>query len=593
MTTLAERYHEAVHAAERHSVNAEEEAQLTAPVADLFTGLVAEEQLGELRLIRETRTGLTRPDFAALLTRKQRTMQKGFIELKAPSVPTDVTQWSGRNEKQWKRMSAEAEILLVCNGRAARLYRDGLAQGREVKLPYNGPDDWDRPALVSLLNDFIELNPSTVTSIVDLIRRLEFRTRDLRDRIEWLLDQETTDAGKEAFGSYTAWRKHVYPDASRRDFADGVAQVISYGMVLAVLTPGEGNLDREGLLTVSEARAAIRPISPVLAAAFAPLVDKPVLRKAAAVELGALETLVTAIDPDKINTPDKRGDPWLRFYEDFLSVYDPDERREAGVYYTPVDAVAAMVAMTGHLLVERFGKRMGFGDSSVVTLDPATGTGTFPLAAIDRAIARAPEVRGEAGAAQAARNLARNMYGFELLPGPYAVAHLRLSQRLTELAGEQTYAQVVLTDTLEAPDASALPSAELYGDPQILAEEQERANRIKAEQEVTVVIGNPPYRRVAKDLRGRGSGGWVLDGKVEGRDTENSLFDDILDVAKAEGVNVSAFAGLYNLYAYFWRWSLWKAFEANGDGPAVVNLITGSSWLHGPGSSAYVSLLDS
>ena len=582
MPDLAEEYYAAVHAAARAAVDGEEEAQLTTPVERLFTRLVAEEGLGELRLIRETRTGRTRPDFAALHTRNRQTMQKGFIELKAPSISTDVTRWSGRNATQWERMSAEAEILLVCNGRAARLYRDAIAQGREVKLPYEAPDDWDRAALAKLLNDFIELDPTPVTSIADLTRRLAVRTRDLRDRIEWLLDRKPSEPGKQALGSYAAWRKHVYPDATRRDFADGVSQVVAYGMVLAALTPGNADADGDGLLTVGEARDAIRTISPVLAAAFAPLVDKPVLREAAAVELGALETLVSAIEPGRINTPDRRGDPWLRFYEDFLSVYDPEERREAGVYYTPVDAVAAMVAMTGHLLVERLGKRMGFGDASVVTLDPATGTGTFPLAAIDRAIARAPEVRGEAGAAQAARNLAKNMYGFELLPGPYAVAHLRLSQRLTELAGEQTYAQVVLTDTLEAPDASALPSAELYGDPQILAEEQERANRIKAEQEVTVVIGNPPYRRVSGDLHGRGSGGWVLGGQVEGRGTEKSLFDDILDVAKANTI-FSHHASLYNLYVYFWRWSLWKAFEAHGDGPAVVTLITASSWLDGPG----------
>ncbi|MGB3752300.1 MAG: type ISP restriction/modification enzyme [Parerythrobacter sp.] len=582
MANLAEDFFNAVHAAARSAINGEEEAQLTTPVDNLFTGLVAKEGLGELRLIRETRTGRTRPDFAALLIRNRRAMQKGFIELKAPSISTDVTTWSGRNATQWERMSAEAEILMVCNGRAARLYRDGIAQGGEVALPYDAPEAWDRDALNTLLRDFIELKPTPVNSIADLTRRLAIRTRDLRDRIEWLLDAPGSASGKQAVGSYAAWRKHVYPDASKRDFADGVSQVISYGMVLAALTPGDSDTDGDGLLTIGEARAAIRTISPVLAAAFAPLVDKPVLREAAAVELGALETLVSAIDSDKIATPDARGDPWLRFYEDFLSVYDPEERREAGVYYTPVDAVSAMVAMTGHLLVERFGKRMGFGDSSVVTLDPATGTGTFPLAAIDCAIRRAPDVRGKAGAAQAARNLAKNMYGFELLPGPYAVAHLRLSQRLSDLAGEPTFANIVLTDTLEAPDASALSSAELYGDPQILAEEQERANRIKAEQGVTVVIGNPPYRRVSGDVKGRGSGGWVLNGQVEGRGTEKSLFDDILDVARANTI-FSHHASLYNLYVYFWRWSLWKAFEANGDGPAVVTLITGSSWLHGPG----------
>jgi len=119
----------------------------------------------------------------------------------------------------------------------------------------------------------------------------------------------------------------------------------------------------------------------------------------------------------------------------------------------------------------------------------------------------------------------------------------------------------------------------------VLAKEQNRAKRIKLDQKVTVVIGNPPYRRVERDIEGRGSGGWVVEGKVPGRRgkrEDKSLFDDILDVAKRETI-FSHHASLYNLYVYFWRWAIWKAFEAHGDGPGVVAFITGSSWLTGPG----------
>ena len=577
---LATDYHRAVHAAASAAVDGEEEAQLTAPVSNLFSGLVAEAGLGTLQLIRETRLSSTRPDFAALLTRNRKTMQKGFVELKGPSVSVDVTRWTGRNARQWEKMKEEADILVVCNGMEAQLYRQGQAVGQVAPLPYTDPGKWDAALLLVLLDRFIELKPAPVISVGDLTRRLAVRTRDLRDRIEWLMGEQgaAADAAKGAYGS---WRRHVYPHASQRDFADGASQVVAYGMVMAALSPGGGDADSDGHLSVIEARDALRQISPVLAAAFAPLVDRSALYEAVFVEIGALETLVSAIDAKKVSTPDRRGDPWLRFYEDFLFVYDPEERRQAGVYYTPVDAVAAMVAITEHLLVNRFGKRLGFGDTSVVTLDPAAGTGTFPLTVIDRATARAQQARGAAGEQHAAANLARNLFAFELLPGPYSVAHLRLSQRLTALAKVQTQAQVVLTDTLESPDAQGV-DPELWGDAQTLAEEQDRANRIKLEQRVTVVIGNPPYRRVERDLRGRGSGGWVIDGKVPGRDSEKSLFDDILDVARAHTI-FSHHASLYNLYVYFWRWAIWKAFEAHGDGPGVVSFITGSSWLNGPG----------
>lgn len=50
-----------------------------------------------------------------------------------------------------------------------------------------------------------------------------------------------------------------------------------------------------------------------------------------------------------------------------------------------IDFVQAMVNIVDHLLVFKFGKRLGFADPSVTILDPATGTGTFPLAVIDAA----------------------------------------------------------------------------------------------------------------------------------------------------------------------------------------------------------------
>lgn len=581
-SALAFDYQHAVRAAETAPVAGEPEAQLTIPVGNLFRGVAEVSGLGKLTLVRETRLDRTRPDFAVLHTQSGKTHQKGYIELKQRDVSVDASTWRGRNAQQWLKMRIDAEILIVCNGAEAQLYRHGEPVGSVASLPYEDAANWQEAGLVKLLGDFLALRPAPVTNVLDLSARLAARTADLRDRLLWLLDQ-TGEAAQAAQGGYRSWRQHVYQHASIKDFADGVSQVVAYGMVLAALTPGGADADADGHISVSEARVAVRRFSPVLAAAFAPLIDKPVLFRAVQVELGALETLISAIEPDKVSrTADRRGDPWLYFYEDFLEIYDPEERRQAGVYYTPIDVVAAMVRITDHLLADRFGKRLGFADPSVVTLDPATGTGTFPIAVMDRAVVRATAARGTAGERQAAANLADNLFAFELLPGPYSVAHLRLSQRLAKLSeGQVKRAQVILTDTLESPLDPPDPNLE-FGDAEVLAAEQNRAKDIKLNQRVTVVIGNPPYRRVERDLAGRGSGGWLINDRVPGRAGDKSLFDDILDVAKANTI-FSHHASLYNLYVYFWRWAIWKAFEAHGDGPAIVSFITASSWLHGPG----------
>ena len=449
---LAHSYHKSVHASDESAVSGEPEAQLTTPVSNLFSQISDLAGLGALHLIRESRLDRTRPDFAVLHTKGKKTHQKGYIELKAPDITVDATQWVGRNAKQWNTMKDEAEVLIVCNGRYARLYKDGEPLGEDAGLPYDHPEGWNADSLLHLLHRFLDTRPTPVTSVSDLSRRLAIRTADLRDRLLWLLLRRS-EAGDAARGGLASWKSYVHPDASERDFADGISQVIAYGMVLAALSITSAELSTDGYITVADARDAIRDISPVMAAAFAPLVDKHVLFEAVQVELGALETLISAINSAKVNrSADRRGDPWLYFYEDFLSVYDPNERRQAGVYYTPLKVVQAMVRIVDHLLVDRFNIRLGFADPKVVTLDPATGTGTFPLAVIDCAAARAEELRGKAGSAQAAINLAHNLFAFELLPGPYSVAHLRLSQRLKELSpGFTGSAQVVLTDTLESP----------------------------------------------------------------------------------------------------------------------------------------------
>ena len=103
--------------------------------------------------------------------------------------------------------------------------------------------------------------------------------------------------------------------------------------------------------------------------------------------------------------------------------------------------------------------------------------------------------------------------------------------------------------------------------------------RQKRDRRITVAIGNPPYDRVTS-----GTGGWVEHG-----DGEDALFDDVIGPAQEQGVIFSAQASLYNLYVYFWRWAIWKAFQQDPGDQAIISFITASSWLTGP---AFVGLRD-
>src|SRR5205085_6398407 len=110
----------------------------------------------------------------------------------------------------------------------------------------------------------------------------------------------------------------------------------------------------------------------------------------------------------------------------------------------------------------------------------------------------------EAGAGMAAlalRDLASRMFGFELLVGPYAVAHYRLHhalQRPHHENGERVQLPrlgVYLADTLAEPGAAA-PAGPLGFVSEGIADERREANRIKTEQPILAILGNPPYRRL-------------------------------------------------------------------------------------------------
>ena len=485
-TEPGQRYATALRAAEQAAVSVEPEAQLTMPVSQLFSEVASASAVGRLDLLREARLVGVRPDFAALLNGRP----IGWLELKAPGHDLDGSSWRGRERTQWERL-AELDALVVCNGTAARLYRLGEAVGDDVHLPYDSGEGWDPAGLVTFLERWASIRPPVVTRVSQLAERLAPLTRALRERLEASL----TAGGSPDSGvarARAAWAAHVHENANDQTFADDLAQVIGYSLAITALR-GTGDRDSDGYITLREAQEALRGPNQVLAAALGPALDVPELAPVIASEVAAIERLASVVDAERVaRTRDSRGEPWLWFYEDFLASYNPTARKAAGVYYTPTAVVQCQVRLLDHFLRVDLERPLGFGSADVVTLDPATGSGTYPLAVIDCATEVALERRGTAGPAQIAQTLQRNLLAFELLPGPYAVAHLRVGQRLADVSGLLFLepAQVFLTDTLDDPDA-ATQQPTLWGDIAVLAAERERARAVDRADEVAIRRGDP------------------------------------------------------------------------------------------------------
>jgi predicted helicase len=84
------------------------------------------------------------------------------------------------------------------------------------------------------------------------------------------------------------------------------------------------------------------------------------------------------------------------FYEPFLEAFDPELRKQLGVWYTPPEIVRYMVARVDAVLRDELGRPDGLADPSVYVLDPCCGTGTYVVEVL-RTIAATLRDKGEEG----------------------------------------------------------------------------------------------------------------------------------------------------------------------------------------------------
>ena len=568
---------EAVKAKTAAPAGGQPEEQLRGPFETLLS------RVGETRGMKVVSSGeaslpgVGRPDFAVhrdgLLT--------GYAELKAPGRGARKQRFKGRDLKQFERFSSLPNVLYT-DGAEWALYRRGEVRAGVVRFSGDVIEEGggavaleDARALAPLLQDFLGWTPVIPTSAsgeVDLARFAEELAplcRLLRDDVAAALGDPDLPLDK----LQTDWRELLFPQASNAEFADAYAQTVTFALLL-------GRSLGADPLTFRSAQDALLGQHSLLSRALQLLVDWRV-KSAVETPLDMLIRLIGALPAATLTTA---TDPWLYFYEDFLATYDPKLRKDAGVYYTPVEVVRAQVRLIDDVLVRRFGLPFGFADPSVSTLDPAAGTGTYLLGVIEHTLDRLAELGGRGTAPGHARELARNLHGFERIVGAYAVADLRVSHALAGAGGElpPRGARIYLTDTLESPRTRP-PQLGLFYEP--ISLQRERALEVKKLTPVLVCLGNPPYdRHEAADAGNEAAtGAWVRHG--DGGEAP-PILEDFLAPARRAG-HGGHLKNLYNLYVYFWRWALWKVFEhdTTSDGPGIVSFITASSYLDGPAFS--------
>ncbi len=449
----------------------EPEDQLRAPFEDL-TKEVGQAISRKIVCTGETRLAgrLGKPDYAVHATKAL----VGYVELKAPGVGANPNRFTGHNRDQWQRFSAIPN-LIYCDGNDWGLYRNGESLRPIVRLSGDVATDGrnavtpnDAQGVLGLLTDFLSWQP-----IIPTTTKGEIDLKGLANLLAPLcrmLRVDVTDALQDPQSPLVQlardWRQLLFPDTSDDQFADAYAQTVTFALLLARSEGAEP-------LALASAEAALAAEHSLLSRALQVLTD-PHAQAEISASLNLLVRVIGAVPQAALIGP---KDPWLYFYEDFLATYDPKLRKDIGAYYTPVEVVRAQVRLIDDLLTNRLGKALGFADRDVVTLDPAVGTGTYLLGVIDHALGKVQAQQGAGAVSGQATALAENIYGFEIMVGPFAVSELRVSRALEDKGAKLPAGgtHVYLTDTLESPNTPP-PVLPFYLRP--IAEQHARALKV-------------------------------------------------------------------------------------------------------------------
>ena len=443
-------------------------------------------------------------------------------------------------------------------------------------------------------------NREVIQSSKIMAERLGQLALKIRTRLRELLFIESEDGPIHKLMS--SFQKNLISDLNSESFSDMYAQTIAYGLLSArIINPKENTADA--------AHTQIPITNPFLRDLMETFVNIGGRNNDKGLsldfdELGISEVVDlldnTNMEAVLIDFGDRnqKEDPVMHFFEGFLEEYDRKIKKDRGVFYTPQSVVSFIVRSVDHQLRTEFGLEDGLADTTswgelakriknlkvpegvphdqsfVQILDPATGTGTFPVEVVDliyKTMTAKWQLQGNREAQiinlwndYVPKHLLPRLHGYELMMAPYAIAHMKIGLKLYETGykfNKDERARIYLTNALEPyQDSSgsfdfAIPA---------LARESEAVNSIRFTSSFTVVIGNPPYLG-----EGGVSKGWIGD----------LITDYKKEPGGIETLKEKTSKWLNDLYVKFVRLSS-HFIEKNHVG--VIGLITNNGYLNNP-----------
>ena len=499
----------------------------------------------------------------------------GVVEVKPASDDAWLTANSAQVSKYWGLyrlvlVTNTRDFVLLgedANGNPAKLETFRLAtSAAEFEKALQHPRAFANkvgPALAEYLGRALS-HRAALAEPRDLARLLASYARDGLARVEASGDASSLNAVRSALED--ALGVKFEGDRGAAFFRSTLVQTLFYGIFSAWVLWARQTPAPKGLFNWHDSALLLRV--PVIRELFWQLSNPGQLQP-----LGLNEVLdwtaaaLDRVDRDALFAKFNEGEAVPYFYEPFLEEFDPALRKQLGVWYTPAEVVRYMVARVDCALKDDLGIEDGLAAENVYVLDPCCGTGAYLAETLKRIAANLQgKGLGALTGAQVKKAATERVFGFEIMPAPFVVAHLQvgltmqaldapLSDQGDERAGVFLSNALTGWDKGDEKEAKQLP---LFM-PE-LKEERDRAERVKQDTPVLVILGNPPYN---------GFAGMAVDEERE----LSEAYRTTKQVKKPEG------QGLNDLYVRFFRMAERRIAEKTGRG--VVCFISNYSWLDG------------
>ena len=384
---------------------------------------------------------------------------------------------------------------------------------------------------IQSIKDYLLSEPTNIKSSNRLAYYMAEHARTIKVIIDGILK---SDQSKPMFNELNALfvklRSELLPDLNIEKFADMYAQTITYGLFIA-------RYNDKSLTSFSrgEALENLSKESVLLKKFFQHIATSDSLHPTLNNSIEKLCKIFSIADLQKLLNQYEKKDPIVHFYEDFLSFYDREAKKNFGAYYTPVEVVRYMVNTVDDLLVNEFNLEQGFANNSTVNikvksdpykdgkktktekiisvpqvaiLDPSCGTGTF-MAEIVKLV-KEKYFSGSNSIfyknwIENNNSLMSRLIGFEIMMTSYVVAHLKLRRVIQDTLGEvpdvSIKTNIYLTNTLTEPKSIVESNSQLsfFDFSGAINDEAEQADKWKARRPIRVIIGNPPYLYSSKN----------------------------------------------------------------------------------------------